>query len=40
MRVEGARRDFFGEKAADFLAQLFAFGRQADGIETKGCGHI
>jgi hypothetical protein len=40
VRIEGALRDLLGEKGADFLAQSFAFGRQADGIETKRCGHI
>ena len=40
VRIEGAGGDFVGEKCADFLAQLFAFGRQADRIKTKGCGHI
>ena len=39
-RVEGAGRDLVGEKRAHFLAQFFAFGRQADRIETKGCGHV
>src|ERR1700704_2287372 len=40
MRIEGAGRDFIGEESADFLAQSFAFGRQADGIETERCGHF
>jgi hypothetical protein len=31
--------DLFGEERAHFLAQLLAFGRQADRIETEGCGH-
>ncbi len=39
VRIEGAGGDFFGEEGADFLAQLLAFGRQADRIETEGCGH-
>src|SRR3984885_2421217 len=40
VRIEGAGGDFLGEEGAHFLAQLFAFGRQADRIETKGCGHV
>src|SRR5260370_6838097 len=40
VRIEGAASDLFGEEGADFLAQLFAFGRKADGIETEGCGHF
>src|SRR5258707_15895861 len=40
VRIEGAASDLFGEEGADLLAQLFAFGRQADGIETEGCGHF
>jgi len=39
VRIESAGGDFLGEKGAHFLAQLFAFGRQADRIETEGCGH-
>ncbi len=37
--VECALGDFVGEKSADFLAQLLAFRRQADGIETQSGGH-
>src|SRR5260370_31959723 len=40
VRIEGAARHLFGEEGADFLAQLFAFARQADRIETEGCGHL
>src|SRR5450631_2798395 len=40
VRIEGAACDLFGEKGADFLAQLFALFGQADGIETEGCGHF
>jgi len=39
-RVEGAAGNLVGEKRAHFLAQAFAFGRQADRIETEGCGHF
>ena len=39
VRIEGAGGDLLGEEGAHFLAQLLAFGRQADRIETKGCGH-
>ena len=34
-RVEGSGRDLLGEEGADFLAQLLAFGRQADRIERR-----
>src|SRR5258708_23603557 len=40
VRIEGAASDLFGKEGPDFLAQLFAFGRKADGIETEGCGHF
>ncbi len=40
VRIESAGGDFLGEERADFLAQLLAFGRQADRIETKGCSHV
>src|SRR6185312_15874234 len=39
VRIEGAGGDFLGEEGAHFLAQLLTFFRQADRIETKGCGH-
>ncbi len=39
VRIEGAGGDFVGEELAHFLAQFLAFGRQADRIETEGCGH-
>ena len=39
VRVEGAGGDFLGQERAHFLAQLLAFFRQADRIETEGCGH-
>src|SRR6185437_11068981 len=38
-RREGAGGDLFGEEGAYFFAKLLAFLRQADRIETKGCGH-
>jgi len=31
--------DFLGEEGAHFLAELLALFRQADRIETEGCGH-
>jgi hypothetical protein len=40
VRIEGAGSDFVCEEFSHFLAQLLAFGRQADRIETKGCGHV
>ena len=40
VRIEGAGGDFFRKEGADFLAQLLAFARQADRIETEGCGHL
>ena len=40
VRIERAGGDFLGEERAHFLAQLLAFRRQADRIETKGCGHV
>src|SRR5216683_7222947 len=40
VRIEGARGDFVGEEGTHFLAQLYAFGRQADRIETEGCSHF
>ncbi len=40
VRIEGAGGDFLGEEGAHLLAQNFAFARQADRIETKGCGHF
>src|SRR6202023_281007 len=39
-RAKGAGGDLFGEERAHFLAKLDAFGRQADRIETEGCGHF
>ena len=40
VRIEGAGGDFVGEEGANLLAQHLAFGRQADRIETEGCGHF
>src|SRR5579883_441510 len=39
MRSEGAGSNFLGKEGAHLFAQLDAFGRQADRIETEGCGH-
>ena len=39
VRIKSAGGDFFRQEGANFLAQLFAFTRQADRIETEGCGH-
>ena len=39
VRIESAGGDFFRKEGAHFLAQLLAFARQADWIETEGCGH-
>jgi len=38
-RREGAGGDFLGEEGAHLLAKLLTFFRQADRIETEGCGH-
>ena len=35
LRIEGSGRDFLGQEGAHFLAQLVAFGRQADLVEGE-----